>query len=52
VWALDTGSSYHVTSNKEWFATYNPADFGVVYPIDGATQCIMGMRDIKTQEGD
>ena len=54
VWVLDSGSSYHVTSNKEWFSTYKPGDFGVVYQVDGAPQRIMGMGDIKikTQDGD
>jgi hypothetical protein len=41
-------------SNKEWFATYKPGDFGVVYQVDGSPQRIMGMGDIKikTEEGD
>jgi hypothetical protein len=34
--------------------TYKSVDFGVVYEVDGAPQCIIGMRDIKIkkQEGD
>jgi hypothetical protein len=53
LWVLDSGNSYHVMSNKEWFATYKPGDFGAVYQVDGAPQRIMGMRDIeiKTQDG-
>ena len=54
VWVLDSGSSYHVTSNKEWFATYKSGDFGVVYQVDIAPQRIVGMGDIKikTKDGD
>jgi hypothetical protein len=33
-WVLDPGSSYHVTSDKEWLATYKPSDFGVVYQVN------------------
>jgi hypothetical protein len=25
-----------VTSNKDWFATYKPGDFGAIYQVDGA----------------
>jgi hypothetical protein len=32
---LNTGSSYHVTSNKEWFATYKLDDFEAIYQVDG-----------------
>jgi hypothetical protein len=28
-------------SNKEWFATYKPNNFGVVYQVYGVTQRIM-----------
>ena len=35
VWILDTRSSFHVTSNKEWFLSYKSGDFGVVYQVDG-----------------
>lgn len=52
VWMLDSGSSYHVTSNKEWFSTYKPGDFGAVYQVDGAPQRIMGMGDIKIKSKD
>lgn len=54
VWVPDSGSSFHVTSDKEWFSAYKPGDFGVVYQVDGAPQHIMGMGDIKikTQDGD
>jgi hypothetical protein len=54
VWVLDIGNSYHVTSNKEWFATYKPGNFGADYQVDGAPERIMGMGDIKikTKEGE
>jgi hypothetical protein len=54
VWVLITVSSYHVTFNKECFATYKSGDFEAVYQVDGAPQRIMGMRDIKikTKGGD
>jgi hypothetical protein len=34
--------------------TYKSVDFGVVYEVDGAPQCIIGMGDIKikNQDGD
>jgi hypothetical protein len=47
MWMLDTRRSYHVTSKKEWFATYKPGDFGAVYQFDVANQHIMGMGDVK-----
>ena len=52
VWILDSGSSFHVTSNKEWFSSYKSGDFGVVYQVDGVSKRIEGMGDIKimTQE--
>ena len=54
VWVLDSGSSFHVTSNKEWFSSYKSGDFGVVYQADGTPLRVMGMGDIriKTQEDD
>jgi hypothetical protein len=54
VWLLDSGSSFHVTSNKEWFSSYKSGDFGVVYQADGTPQHIIGMGDIKikTEAGD
>jgi hypothetical protein len=54
VWVLDRGSSYHVTYNIRWFATYKLGDFGAIYEVSGAPERIMGMRDImiKTQYGD
>ena len=54
VWVLDSRSSFHATSNKEWFSSYKSGDFGVVYQADGTPQRVMGMGDIriKTQEGD
>ena len=47
VWLLDSGSSFHVTSNKKWFSSYKSGDFGVFYQADGTPQHIMGMGDIK-----
>jgi hypothetical protein len=47
VCVLNTGSSYHVASNKEWFATYKPSDFEAVYQVDGVPRRIMGIGDIK-----
>jgi hypothetical protein len=33
-WVLDTGASQHMTPNREWFATYEPSDGGVLLGND------------------
>jgi tyrosyl-tRNA synthetase len=50
---MNLGSSYNITSNKEWFATYKAGDFGAVYQIDGSHRRMMDMEDIeiRTQDG-
>ncbi|KAE8721016.1 hypothetical protein F3Y22_tig00017599pilonHSYRG00003 [Hibiscus syriacus] len=46
-WILDSGSSYHITPNREWFSKYKSVDSGFVYL--GEDQCcnIVGIGDIR-----
>ncbi|KAE8658345.1 hypothetical protein F3Y22_tig00116971pilonHSYRG00233 [Hibiscus syriacus] len=30
-WILDSGCSYHITPNREWFSTYRSVNYGFVY---------------------
>src|SRR5687768_17740978 len=40
-WVIDTGASYHLTANKEYFSTYTSGNFGCVrMGNDGASKII------------
>ena len=46
-WILDTGCSFHMTSNKEWFETYEAENFGTVKLADDRSCSIVGVGQIK-----
>ncbi|KAL1222226.1 Retrovirus-related Pol polyprotein from transposon TNT 1-94 [Cardamine amara subsp. amara] len=46
-WILDTGCSFHMTSNKEWFETYEVGNFGTVKLADNISCSIIGVNQIK-----
>ncbi|URE07161.1 Retrotransposon protein [Musa troglodytarum] len=52
-WIIDTGASYHVTPQREFFATYRFRNFGIVKMGNHDIANIIGMSDIhiKTNLG-
>ena len=46
-WMLDSASSYHVTSKREWFSSYKSGDFGVVYLGNDTSYRVVGVGDVK-----
>jgi hypothetical protein len=46
-WLLDSASSYHATSNKEWFSSYSEGDFGLARLGDDTGYRVMGVGNIK-----
>ncbi|KAL1207275.1 Retrovirus-related Pol polyprotein from transposon TNT 1-94 [Cardamine amara subsp. amara] len=46
-WILDTGCSFHMTSNKEWFETYEAGNFDTVKLADDISYNIVGVGQIK-----
>ncbi|KAL1217255.1 Retrovirus-related Pol polyprotein from transposon TNT 1-94 [Cardamine amara subsp. amara] len=46
-WILDTRCSFHMTSNKEWFETYEAGNFGTVKLADDRSCSIVGVGQIK-----
>ncbi|KAH9745510.1 hypothetical protein KPL70_004098 [Citrus sinensis] len=47
VWPIDSGATYHMTSQKEWFHTYKPISEGSVYMGDDHALEIVGISTIK-----
>jgi len=47
VWILDSGCSYHITPNKEWFTTYRSANSSCVYLGDDRCCNIVGIGDVR-----
>jgi len=47
VWILDSGYSYHIMSNREWFTTYRSANSGCVYLGDNRCCNIVGIGDVR-----
>ncbi|KAE8683204.1 hypothetical protein F3Y22_tig00111213pilonHSYRG00462 [Hibiscus syriacus] len=45
-WILDSGCSYHITPNREWFSTYRLVNSGFVYLGDDRCCNIVGIGDI------
>ena len=45
-WIIDTTASYHVTSNKEFFTSYRPGDFGTVKMGNTSYSKIVGIGDV------
>ena len=46
-WVLDTGASYHMCPNKDWFTSYEPIDGGNVLMADDSVCKIVGIGSIK-----
>ncbi|CAA0827423.1 Probable prolyl 4-hydroxylase 11 [Striga hermonthica] len=46
-WILDSGCSYHITPNREWFVTYKPGNSGSVFLGDDRCCGIVGIGDVK-----
>ncbi|KAH9767897.1 Integrase catalytic domain-containing protein [Citrus sinensis] len=47
VWLRDSGATWHMTSQREWFHTYEPISGGSVYMRDDHTLEIAGIDTIK-----
>ncbi|KAE8657094.1 hypothetical protein F3Y22_tig00116997pilonHSYRG00993 [Hibiscus syriacus] len=46
-WILDSGCSYHITPNREWFSTYRSVNSGFVYLGDDRCCNIVGIGDVR-----
>lgn len=46
-WLIDSGCSYHMNPNKEWFTKYTAYDGGNVFFGDNITINIMGKGEVK-----
>ncbi|CAA0830117.1 Uncharacterized mitochondrial protein AtMg00810 [Striga hermonthica] len=46
-WILNSGCSYHITPNKEWFANHKPGNSGSVFLGDDRCCGIVGIGDVK-----
>ena len=46
-WILDSGCSYHIMPNREWFTTYRSANSGSVYLGDDRCCNIVGIGDVR-----
>ncbi|KAE8726093.1 hypothetical protein F3Y22_tig00007792pilonHSYRG00021 [Hibiscus syriacus] len=46
-WILDSGCSYHITPNREWFSTYRSVNSGSVYLDDDRCYNIVGIGDVR-----
>ncbi|KAE8689071.1 hypothetical protein F3Y22_tig00110944pilonHSYRG00042 [Hibiscus syriacus] len=51
-WILDSGCSYHITPNREWFSTYRPVNSGSVYLGDDRCCNIVGIGDVRIKMHD
>ncbi|KAE8712608.1 hypothetical protein F3Y22_tig00110239pilonHSYRG00037 [Hibiscus syriacus] len=47
VWILDSGCSYHITPNREYFLTYRSINSGSVYLGDDRCYNIVGIGDVR-----
>ncbi|KAH9658914.1 retrovirus-related pol polyprotein from transposon TNT 1-94-like protein [Citrus sinensis] len=47
VWLIDSGATWHMTSRREWFHTYEPISGGSVYMGDNHALEIVGIGTIK-----
>lgn len=45
-WLLDSGASNHMCIHREWFKTYKPINYGVVYMGNDVTCNIVGIGSI------
>ncbi|CAL5417495.1 unnamed protein product [Camellia sinensis] len=48
-WVVDTAASYHATSQKEFFSTYQAGDFGTVKMGNSSFSKIVGIGDVHIQ---
>lgn len=48
-WVIDTVASYHATSHRELFSSYNVRDFGIVRIGNSSYSKIVGIGDISIQ---
>ncbi|KAE8705298.1 Mitogen-activated protein kinase kinase kinase YODA [Hibiscus syriacus] len=46
-WIFDSGCSYHITPNREWFSTYRSVNSGSVYLGDDRCCNIVGIGDVR-----
>ncbi|KAL0328157.1 UNVERIFIED_CONTAM: Retrovirus-related Pol polyprotein from transposon TNT 1-94 [Sesamum calycinum] len=46
-WILDSGCSYHITPNREWFSSYRSGNSSSVYLDDDRCCNIVGVRDVR-----
>ena len=46
-WILDSGCSYHITPNREWFTSYRSVSSGSVYLGDGRCCNIVGIGEVR-----
>ncbi|KAE8681319.1 hypothetical protein F3Y22_tig00111330pilonHSYRG00089 [Hibiscus syriacus] len=51
-WILDSGCSYHITPNREWFLTYRPVNSGSVYLGDDRCCNIVVIGDVRIKMHD
>ncbi|KAL0294146.1 UNVERIFIED_CONTAM: Retrovirus-related Pol polyprotein from transposon TNT 1-94 [Sesamum calycinum] len=49
-WILDSGCSYHITPNREWFSSYRAGNYGSVYLGDDRCCNIVGVGDGPARE--
>ncbi|KAE8733376.1 hypothetical protein F3Y22_tig00001323pilonHSYRG00009 [Hibiscus syriacus] len=47
IWLIDSGTTYHMTSRREWFHHYEPVSGGSVYSCNDHALEIIGVRTIK-----
>ena len=48
-WILDSGASFHVSPNREWFSTYNAGRTGRVMLGNGLACDIVGVGDVQVR---
>ncbi|KAL0298311.1 UNVERIFIED_CONTAM: Retrovirus-related Pol polyprotein from transposon TNT 1-94 [Sesamum radiatum] len=46
-WILDSGCSYHITPNREWFSSYRSGNSGSIYLGDDRCCNIVGVGDVR-----
>ncbi|KAG8485692.1 hypothetical protein CXB51_019003 [Gossypium anomalum] len=46
-WILDSGCSFHMCPNREWFSTYNSVEGGVVHMGKNSSSKVIGIGTVK-----
>ena len=49
MWIIDSGSTLHVTTRKEFFTSYTPGDFGVLKMGNDGVSKVIGVGDVCLQ---